>query len=313
MGSVKNFATVSTLAVAMAAVPCVGAAMDIGVGAQVRLNAGYLALNHDASGVIPDPAIGMTSFGDPTSVLSYEPLYRTDIEFVLTGRGGDGWFDLIGGFPIAGGGTFGDRDYEGGQALYSETFSAIELGHGGSVSLRYGLPIVVSEWNGFVVRPYFSAGLGLERYAMNGARCGDVCPKGAVAHDIVVIGQDLLSTSAGFGLWLEQELSENEAIDLRIEARGGYLGVSDSHYLRFAGAGALGPVPNIVYDFATLDVSGEAAYRHTLENGAELSVGLFAGGQIGLGQVEFGNGNGVYSAWSLAGEAGVTLGASVPF
>lgn len=315
MGSIKNFATVSTLAAAMAAVPGVGAAMDIGVGAQVRLNAGYLSLNHDASDMTPPAGWGMTSYGDPTSVLSYEPLYQTDIEFVLTGRGGDGWFDLIAGFPIAGGGTFGDRDYEAGQALYSETFSAIELGMGGNVRLRFGLPTEDDPvWNGMAVRPYATAGLGLERYAANGLTCGAACPSGPRPSSVTVIGQDLLSASAGFGVWLEKDISEAEAIDLRLEVSGGYLGVSDSHYLRFAD---LGPVPNISYDFATLGVLAEAGYRYRLPEGVEFSASVFAGGQLGLGGVTFGNAGGPQTgpltAWSLAGEAGVTLGATVPF
>ena len=302
------------LAVAMAAVPCVGAAMDIGVGAQVRLNAGYLSLNHDASGMTPPPGPGMGSYGDPTSILSYEPLYRADIEFVLNGRGEEGWFDLVAGFPIAGGGTFGDRDYEAGQALYSETFSDIELGAGGNVRLRFGLPTEEDlVWNGMAVRPYATAGLGLERYAANGLTCGAACPSGPFPSSVTVIGQDLLSASAGLGVWLEKQISEVEAIDLRLEVSGGYLGVSDSHYLR----PDLGPVPNISYDFATLGVLAEAGYRYRLPEGVEFSASVFGGGQLGLGGVTFGNASGPQTgplmAWSLAGEAGVTLGASVPF
>ena len=311
------------LAAAMAAIPGVGAAMDIGVGAQVRLNAGYLALNHDASGMTPPPGPGMGSYGDPTSILSYEPLYRADIEFVLNGRGNEGWFDLVAGFPIAGGGTFGDRDYEAGQALYSETFSAIELGMGGNVRLRFGLPTEDDPvWNGMAVRPYATAGLGLERYAANGLTCGAACPSGPLPSSVTTIGQDLLSASAGLGVWLEKDISEVEAIDLRLEVSGGYLGVSDSHYLRVwkappATGYDLGPVPNISYDFATLGVLAEAGYRYRLPEGVEFSASVFAGGQLGLGGVTFGNAGGPQTgpltAWSLAGEAGVTLGATVPF
>lgn len=315
MGSDKNLATFSMLVVAMAAVPTGGAAMDIGVGSQVRLNAGYLSLNHDASDLMPPGGIGMGSYGDPTSVLSYEPLYRADIEFVLTGRGEEGWFDLVAGFPIAGGGTFGDRDYEAGQVLYSETFSDIALGAGGNVRLRFGLPMEDELfWNGMAVRPYATAGLGLERYAANGLDCGTPCPSGTLPDSVTVIGQNMLSASAGLGVWLEKEISEVEAIDMRLEVSGGYLGVSDSHYLRFAD---LGPVPNIAYDFATLGVLAELGYRYETSEGVTLSASVFGGGQLGLGDVTFGNSGGPQTgpltAWSFAGEAGVTLGAAVPF
>lgn len=313
MGSDKNFAAFSMLAVALV-VPTVGAAMDIGMGTQVRLNAGYLSLNHDASDLTPPGGTGMGSYGDPTSILSYEPLYRADIEFVLTGRGEEGWFDLIAELPIAGGGTFGDRDYEAGQALFSETFSDIALGAGGNVRLRFGLPMEDELfWNGMTVRPYATAGLGLERYAANGLDCGAACPSGAFPDSITVIGQDLLTASAGLGVWLEKEISQAEAIDLRLEISGGYLGVSDSHYLR----PDLGSVPNIAYDLATLGVLAEAGYRYETPEGVELSAGLFGGGQLGLGEVTFGNAGGgqtgPLTAWSFAGEAGVTLGASVAF
>lgn len=305
------------LALIAGGVASAGAAMDISVGTQVRLNAGYLSLNHDASALTPQ-AGGMASYGDPTSILSYEPLYRADIEFVLSGRGEDGWFDLIAGFPIAGGGTFGDRDYEAGQALYSETFSDIARGHGGTVSLRFGLPIEDELfWNGMAVRPYVSAGMGLERYAANGLTCGAACPGVSVPlplpASVTVIGQDLFSASAGLGVWLEKEISETEAIDLRLEVGGGYLGVSDSHYLR----PDLGRVPNIAYDLATLGVRAEAGYRVEMSEGVQLSAGVFAGGQLGLGRVTFGNAGGPQTgpitAWSVAGEAGVTLGALVSF
>ena len=294
-----------------------GQSMDIAVGSQVRLNAGYLSLNHDASGTTPPGGLGMASYGDPTSVLSYEPLYRADIEFSLSGRGTDGWFDLVAGFPIAGGGTFGDRDYEAGQALYSETFSDIALGAGagGSVSLRYGLPTDGTvAWNGMAVRPFLSAGLGLERYAAEGLRCGDACPSGSYSNDVTEIGQDLLTASAGLGVWLEHEISPAETLDLRFEVNGGYLGVSDSHYLRLSD---LGPVPNIAYDFATLGARGEIGYRYETDNDVTLSASAFAGGQLGLGGVTFGSAStgqsGPYWAWSVAGDAGVSIGASVPF
>lgn len=234
---------------------------------------------------------------------------------MLSGRGEDDWFDLIAGFPIAGGGTFADRDYEAGQALYSETFSDLALGHGGSVNLRFGLPMEEELfWGGMVVRPYASAGMGLERSAAKGLTCGAACPTGALPASVTVIGQDLFSASAGLGVWLEQEISQTEAFDLRLEVSGGYLGVSDSHYLRLSD---LGPVPNIAYDLATLGVRAEAGYRVEMSGGVQLSAGAFAGGQLGLGQVTFGNPGGPQTgpitAWSVAGEAGVMLGATVSF
>ncbi|WP_417582452.1 hypothetical protein [Pelagibacterium sp.] len=290
------------------------AAMDISLGSQVRLSAGYLTLNHDASTMTPPSRSGFESYGNPTSILSYEPLYSADIEFVLTGRGEEGWFDLVAGFPIAAGGTFGDRDYEAGQALYSETFSDITLGNGGSVALRYGLPSDEPlVWNDVTVRPYVTGALGLERYGMDGLRCGGACPSGPIASSVTVIGHDQLSASAGLGVWLENEISVTETVDLRFEINGGYLGVTDSHYLR----PDLGTVPNVFYDLATVGGLAETAYRYETENGAELSASVFAGGQLGLGGVTFGSEDGPQTgplwAWSVAGHAGVTVGASVPF
>jgi hypothetical protein len=312
MGS-KAFLT--TAVFALTAVMTSGAAaMDISIGSQVRLSAGYLSLNHDASHLTPPVGSGFASYGDPTSILSYEPLYNADIEFVVTGRGQEGWFDLIAGFPIAAGGTFGDRDYEAGQALYSETFSDITLGNGGNVALRYGLPSDGTlVWNEMVVRPYVTGGFGLERYGITGLRCGAACPSGPIASSVTVIGHDLFSASAGVGVWLENEISEAETIDLRFEINGGYLGVTDSHYLR----SDLGSVPNVFYDLATVGGLAEAAYRYETEQGAELSASVFAGGQLGLGGVTFGSAGGAQTgplwAWSVAGHAGVTVGATVPF
>lgn len=312
MGS-KAFLTTAVFALT-AVLTSGAAAMDISIGSQVRLSAGYLSLNHDASHLTPPGGSGFASYGDPTSILSYEPLYNADIEFVVTGRGQEGWFDLIAGFPIAAGGTFGDRDYEAGQALYSETFSDIMLGNGGSVALRYGLPSDGTlVWNEMVVRPYVTGGFGLERYGITGLRCGAACPSGPIASSVTVIGHDLFSASAGVGVWLENEISEAETIDLRFEINGGYLGVTDSHYLR----SDLGSVPNVFYDLATVGGLAEAAYRYETEQGAELSASVFAGGQLGLGGVTFGSAGGAQTgplwAWSVAGHAGVTVGASVPF
>ena len=154
-GAMGSKAFFTTITIALTAAFATGAsAMDISLGSNVRLSAGYLSLNHDASHLTPPGSSGMASYGDPTSILSYEPLYQADIEFSLTGRGEEGWFDLIAAFPIAAGGTFGDRDYEAGQALYSETFSDITLENGGSVSLRYGLPTDGTlVWNDMVVAP----------------------------------------------------------------------------------------------------------------------------------------------------------------
>lgn len=309
----KAFLTTTTIALA-AAFATGASAMDISVGSNVRLSAGYLSLNHDASHLTPPGGSGMASYGDPTSILSYEPLYQADIEFVVSGRGGEGWFDLIAGFPIAAGGTFGDRDYEAGQALYSETFSDLALGNGGDVSVRYGLPTDGTLiWNDMVVRPYVTGGFGLQRYDVNGLRCGAACPSGPIASSVTVIGHDMFSASAGLGVWLENEISEAETIDLRFEINGGYLGVTDSHYLR----PDLGSVPNVFYDFATVGGLAEAAYRYETEQGASLSASVFAGGQLGLGGVTFGSAGGPQTgplwAWSVAGHAGVSLGASVPF
>ncbi|MAN78068.1 hypothetical protein OF122_08340 [Pelagibacterium flavum] len=318
----KAFLTTTTIALA-AALATGASAMDISVGSNVRLSAGYLSLNHDASHLTPPGGPGMASYGDPTSILSYEPLYQADIEFVVSGRGGEGWFDLIAGFPIAAGGTFGDRDYEVGQALYSETFSDLALGNGGDVSLRYGLPTDGTLiWNDMVVRPYVTGGFGLQRYDVNGLRCGAACPSGPIASSVTVIGHDMFSASAGLGVWLENEISEAETIDLRFEINGGYLGVTDSHYLRVwkpapASGYDLGPVPNVFYNLATVGGLAEAAYRYETEQGASLSASVFAGGQLGLGGVTFGSAGGPQTgplwAWSVAGHAGVSLGASVPF
>lgn len=309
----KAFLTTTTIALT-AAYATGASAMEISVGSNVRLSAGYLSLNHDASHLTPPPPPGMASYGDPTSILSYEPLYQADIEFVVSGRGQEGWFDLTAGFPIAAGGTFGDRDYEAGQALYSETFSDLALGNGGSVDMRYGLPTDGTLiWNDMVVRPYVTGGLGLQRYDVNGLRCGAACPSGPIASSVTVIGHDLFSASAGLGVWLENEISEAETIDLRFEINGGYLGVTDSHYLR----PDLGSVPNVFYDLATVGGLAEAAYRYETEQGAELSASVFAGGQLGLGGVTFGSAGGPQTgplwAWSVAGHAGVSVGASVPF
>ena len=129
-----------------------------------------------------------------------------------------------------------------------------------------------------------------------------------------MIGHDLFSASAGLGVWLENEISEAETIDLRFEVNGGYLGVTDSHYLRLAD---LGSVPNIFYDLATVGGLAEATYRYETEQGAELSASVFAGGQLGLGGVTFGSAGGPQTgplwAWSVAGHAGISVGASVPF
>tara|TARA_A100001391_G_scaffold170466_2_gene131490 strand:- start:7145 stop:8107 length:963 start_codon:yes stop_codon:yes gene_type:complete len=315
-GAMGSKAFFTTITIALTAAFATGAsAMDISLGSNVRLSAGYLSLNHDASHLTPPGSSGMASYGDPTSILSYEPLYQADIEFSLTGRGEEGWFDLIAAFPIAAGGTFGDRDYEAGQALYSETFSDITLENGGSVSLRYGLPTDGTlVWNDMVVRPYLTGGFGLERYGMDELRCGAACPSGPIASSVTVIGHDLFSASAGLGVWLENEISEAETIDLRFEVNGGYLGVTDSHYLRLAD---LGSVPNIFYDLATVGGLAEATYRYETEQGAELSASVFAGGQLGLGGVTFGSAGGPQTgplwAWSVAGHAGISVGASVPF
>src|SRR5690606_37405133 len=122
------------------------------------------------------------------------------------------------------------------------------------------------------------------------------------------------SVSAGRGGWLEQGISATGAVGLRLEVGGGYLGVSDRQY---PGLTDPGPVPNIAYDLATLGVRAEAGYRVEMAEGVQLSAGAFAGGQLGLGQVTFGNAGGPQTgpitAWSVAGEAGVMLGATVSF
>jgi hypothetical protein len=291
-----------------------GQSSDLTFGVQTRGSASYLSFNHDASMYTPPGGFPMASYGNPTSILSYEPLYAADIEFVIGGRNEAGWVELIAGFPIAGGGTFGDRDYEAGQVLYSETFSDIAIGGGGDVTLRFSLP-GDENWRlgGVAVQPYVVAGGGLRSYAAKGLRCGAACPSGAWPNTFTMIGQDIFTASAGFGTRVEAQVSERGMLDARVEVAGGYLGVSDSHYFR----PDLGPVPNIAYDFATFGVSAEVGYTHAVTDNARVRAGLFADGQLGFGNVVFnsaGGGTGpAIPAWSHSLAGGVVLGTSISF
>lgn len=306
---------VSLATLALAGTPLLAQENGVTFGMQTRGSASYLSLNHDASMYTPPAGFPMTSYGNPTSVLSYEPLYAADIEFVVASRNAEGWFELVAGFPIAGGGTFADRDYEAGQALYSETFSDIALGGFGDASLRFSLP-GNGNWQvgGVAVQPYVVAGAGLRSYAANGLRCGAACPSGPMPNTITVIGQDVFSASAGLGALVEQRVSDKGALDFQVEVAGGYMGVSDSHYFRLPD---LGPVPNIHYDFATVGVSAELGYTHAVSETAKVRAGVFAEGQLGFGSVVFntaGGGTGpAIPAWSHALSGGVVLGASVAF
>lgn len=304
---------VSIVALAAAGAPAFAQQGEVTFGVQVRGGASYLSLNHDASMYTPLPGPGMASYGNPTSILSYEPLYTMDVEFVVASRNADGWFELVAGFPIAGGGTFGDRDYEAGQTLYSETFSDLAIGGFGDASLRFSLPGEDWQVGGLDVQPYVVIGAGLASYAARGLRCGVACPSGPMLNTRTVIGQDVFSASAGIGALLEREVSEHGTLDFRVEVAGGYMGVSDSHYFR----PDLGPVPNIAYDFATLGVFTELGYAHAVSETAKIRVGVFAEGQLGFGRVVFnsaGGGSGpAIPAWSHALSGGVVLGTSVAF
>lgn len=292
-----------------------GQGADVSFGVQMRGGVNYFSLNHDASMYTPPAGYPMTSYGNPTSILSYEPLYSADIKFVLAGRHDTGWFELMAAFPIAGGGTFADRDYEAGQTLYSETFSDISLGGFGEASVRFSLP-GNDNWqvNGAVIQPYIVAGAGLRSYAAKGLRCGAACPSGSLPGAITVIGQDMFSVTGGLGAKIEKPVSERGALDFRVEVAGGYLGVSDSHYFRIAD---LGPVPNITYSFGTMGLSAELGYTHAVSESAKLRAGVFADGQLGFGNVVFnsaGGGTGpAIPAWSHSISGGVVLGAAVAF
>src|SRR5690606_27361088 len=86
---------VSAVAVVAATLPVAGQDMDMKVGVQARGSASYLSLNHDASRFAPPPGFPMASYGNPTSILSYEPLYSADIELVVGGEDDAGWFEFI--------------------------------------------------------------------------------------------------------------------------------------------------------------------------------------------------------------------------
>lgn len=274
---------VSIVALAASGAPAFAQQGEVTFGVQMRGGASYLSLNHDASMYTPPPG-PMASYGNPTSILSYEPLYTMDVEFVVASRNADGWFELVAGFPIAGGGTFADRDYEAGQALYSETFSDLAIGGFGDASLRFSLPGGDWQVGGLDVQPYAVVSGGLASYAAKGLRCGAACPSGTLPDTITVIGQDVFSASAGIGALVERRVSEQGTLDFRVEVAGGYMGVSDSHYFRLVD---LGPVPNIAYDFATLGVFTELGYTHAVSDTATIRAGVFAEGQLGFGRVIF--------------------------
>src|SRR5690606_28118884 len=53
---------------------------EVVFGVHTRGSISHFSLNHDASMLVPPPGFPMASYGNPTSVRSYEPLYAADIE-----------------------------------------------------------------------------------------------------------------------------------------------------------------------------------------------------------------------------------------
>lgn len=289
------------------------AAMEISVEGRVKASISATTLSHDASRVDP-------TLGNPTSVLDFAPLHAVDVEFVVSGRSADpdgGWFDLLIGAPIASNGTFLDRDYNAGQILFSDTSSNVVIEGIREITGRVSLP----GWHfdgdeGRAFSPYLVASGQFSRFEARGLGCNTVCAPGyfPIASDIAVIGQDTLGLEAGVGLLMTQVLDDGGSIDARVELRGGYRHVSDSHYFRLVD---LGPTPNIFYDFGTIGVHAGLGYTHKLSETGALRAGLFVDGQAGFGTVVFNQAGGGTSpampAWSSSLSAGVTLGASFSF
>ena len=240
------------------------------LGLRYWLSTGETRHSHNAQPVDP-------TLGNPTSVLVYENLDASVVEFFGRINFGSNWFvkgNL--GVGVVNTGSFDDQDFEVGQVKDAHTTSSVPSGW-----IAYGtIDLGRDEWALRQGRATLGAFVGYSRWTEYLDVYGLTNLQGSrdVDRSVKVISNELswnalrVGLAAGFAFTRRTRFSADLALVPYATFRN-----QDSHYLRSTDPNSafyLGPVPNIIIEGKGRGVQLDAELIHEVSARTELGLGL---------------------------------------
>jgi hypothetical protein len=237
------------------------------LGLRYWLSTGENKHSHNAQGLFP-------TFGNPTSVLTYENLDANVLELYGRLNFAQNWF-IKGnlGYGRINTGSFDDEDYLAGQVKFSDTTSSVPEGW-----LAYGtFDIGRNEWVLRQGRTTLGAFIGYNEWTEHVDAYGATDTLGGggdISPGVKVISNKLIWRSLRVGLAADLALATRTRLGIDL-AFIPYARVrnEDSHHLR-TDPSDLGPVPNIIIEGNGRGVQFDAELRHAVYRRTELGVGF---------------------------------------
>jgi hypothetical protein len=233
------------------------------LGGRTWWSTGKTQWSHNAQGSLP-------SFGNPTSVLAYDRLNATSIEFFGAKRWHPGWF-ISGNVGVGRvyGGKLTDTDYNAGQVKASESTSSVDEGTLGYLTFDGGYDFLRGWRSSLGV----IAGLNYwnESVDVKGASFSVPAGMAPISSGTKVITNEVNWLSFRLGLAGRLQLGDRFNLSGTVAAVPySRLNNDDSHYLRTD----LGSTPNIKMTANGYGVQMEGEARYTVGKMTDIGLGL---------------------------------------
>lgn len=243
--------------------PAFGQERSLELGLRYWLSSGETLFAHNAQGADP-------TFGNPTSVLSYDGLDAHSLEAFVRSNFGQGWF-VRGQFGIGGvrEGSLDDEDYRAGQVKFSDTTSSVRGDQLSYLTLDVGRELWASARGGIVLGVF----AGFQRWSETLDAFGAMATVGTinVPEAVLAISNDVVWSSLRAGVAGRARIGDKTTFTLDL-ALVPFADVrnEDSHYLR----ADLGPVPNVITTGRGAGLQLDLELRHRVYRSTELGIGL---------------------------------------